>query len=81
MADFFITMTSRRLGVGREAALLIFKRFSGAWEITEFLYNKPAVEFWRSVVSEYTAGKYRESVAHGEVRQVFQSVASRDPRG
>ncbi len=73
MAEFFITPKARRLGVGRDAALLIFRRFAGAWEITEFLYNKPAVDFWRSVVAQFTGGKFRESVAQGEVRQVFNS--------
>lgn len=73
MAEFFITPKARRLGIGRDAALLIFRRFAGSWEITEFLYNKPAVAFWRSVVSQVTGGKFRESMAHGEVRQVFSS--------
>ncbi|MFL6578460.1 MAG: GNAT family N-acetyltransferase [Povalibacter sp.] len=73
MAEFFVLPASRRRGVGRDAALLIFSRFSGAWEITEFLYNKPAVSFWRAVVGEFTGGKFRESVAQGEVRQLFNS--------
>lgn len=73
MAEFFVAPAQRRLGVGRDAALLIFARFAGTWEITEFLYNKPAVAFWRSIVSELTGGRFRESVAHGEVRQVFNS--------
>ena len=73
MAEFFIAPSQRRLGVGHDAALLIFARFAGTWEITEFLYNKPAIAFWRSIVSELTAGRFRESVVHGEVRQVFSS--------
>ncbi|HEY6640640.1 GNAT family N-acetyltransferase [Povalibacter sp.] len=73
MAEFFVSPAQRRLGVGRDAAKLIFARFSGSWEITEFLYNKPAVAFWRSIVNHLTAGRFRESVTHGEVRQVFSS--------
>ncbi|HEY5807912.1 MAG TPA: GNAT family N-acetyltransferase [Povalibacter sp.] len=73
MAEFFIAPSARRLGVGRDAATLIFRRFAGNWEITEFAYNKPAVTFWRSIVAEFTGGKFRESVAYGEVRQVFDS--------
>ena len=80
MAEFFVTPKSRRLGVGRDAALLIFSRFAGAWEVTEFLYNKPAVAFWRSVVAEYTGGRFTESTSQGEVRQVFRSGAARAPR-
>jgi predicted acetyltransferase len=73
MAEFFVAADQRRLGVGRDAAVLIFDRFGGVWEINEFQYNKPAVSFWRRVVSEYTNGRYRESLAHGELRQVFQA--------
>src|SRR5690606_12293071 len=32
MAEFFIVRASRRLGVGRDAARLIFNRFAGTWE-------------------------------------------------
>lgn len=73
MAEFFVTLKERRLGVGRDAACLIFKRFSGTWEVSEFQYNQPAVAFWRHVVSEFTRGRFKESRAHGEVRQVFVS--------
>lgn len=80
MAEFFVTPKARRLGVGRDAAVLIFNRFAGAWEVTEFLYNKPAVTFWRSVVAEYTGGRFKEATSHGEVRQVFRSGAARTTR-
>ena len=73
MAEFFVKPTERRLGVGRDAAKLIFARFNGTWEVSEFLYNKPAVSFWRSVVSEFTHGRFKESTTHGEVHQVFAS--------
>ena len=79
MAEFFVLPAARRLGIGRDAAQLIFSRFSGTWEITEFLYNKPAVTFWRAVVAQFTGGKFREIIMHGEVRQIFNSkdVAAR----
>jgi predicted acetyltransferase len=71
MAEFFVAAKERRLGVGKDAAVLIFNRFGGTWEVSEFQYNKPAVTFWRSVVADYTSGRFRESQSHGEVRQVF----------
>jgi predicted acetyltransferase len=77
MAEFFVSSPSRRLGVGRDAAQLIFSRFSGTWQVTEFLYNKPAVAFWRATVAAYTQGHFRETLVHGEVRQVFKSVKTR----
>jgi predicted acetyltransferase len=73
LAEFYVVASQRRLGIGKEAAELIFNRFSGTWEVNEFQYNKPAVQFWRSVVSAYTHGRFRESRTHGEVRQVFAS--------
>jgi predicted acetyltransferase len=73
LAEFFVTASARRLGVGASAATLIFSRFAGRWEVIEFLRNTGAVAFWRAVIGKYTSGRYRESVASGEVRHVFQS--------
>ena len=80
MAEFFVALKARRLGVGRDAAQLIFNRFAGSWEITEFVHNKAAVNFWRTVLTDYTHGKYKERVMHGEVHQQFTSVSSRVSR-
>ena len=73
MAEFFITRARRRLGIGATAVRLIFSRFTGRWEITEYLRNTNAVSFWRRVVASYTLGNYRERVVNGEVRQTFES--------
>lgn len=73
MAEFFITRTMRRLGIGATAVRLIFSRFAGRWEITEYLRNASAVSFWRRVVASYTRGNYRERIVNGEVRQTFDS--------
>jgi predicted acetyltransferase len=73
MAEFFITRARRRLGIGATAVRLIFSRFAGRWEITEYLRNASAVSFWRRVVAGYTRGNYRERIVNGEVRQTFES--------
>ncbi len=73
MAEFFITRARRRLGIGATAVRLIFSRFAGSWEITEYLRNTNAVNFWRRVVASYTSGNYLERIVNGEVRQTFQS--------
>ncbi|HUN27520.1 MAG TPA: GNAT family N-acetyltransferase [Steroidobacteraceae bacterium] len=73
MAEFFIARAHRGLGVGRGAVQLILDRFAGRWEIVEYLRNPGAVNFWRRVVSAYTAGRYQERVVNGEVHQLFQS--------
>lgn len=76
MAEFFITRARRRLGIGATAVRLIFSRFAGRWEITEYLRNTSAVSFWRRVVASYTRGNYRERIVNGEVRQTFESGAT-----
>lgn len=78
MAEFFIAKPQRRLGIGRDAVQLIFKRFAGRWEVTEIQSNKTAVAFWRAVVRDCSSGKYRERVENGEVKQYFDSTP---PRG
>ncbi|HEY1890685.1 MAG TPA: GNAT family N-acetyltransferase [Steroidobacteraceae bacterium] len=75
MAEFFIIRARRRLGIGATAVRLIFSRFTGRWEITEYLRNTNAVSFWRRVVASYTLGNYRERIVNGEVRQTFESGA------
>jgi predicted acetyltransferase len=81
LAEFYILGPYRRRGIGRDAANLVFNRFAGRWEITEFLSNRPAVAFWRRVIFDYTGGKFQETVKDGEVRHMFSSTgpAARRP--
>jgi predicted acetyltransferase len=73
MAEFYIRNTHRRLGVGAEAAMLIFRRFGGDWRVSEARRNTPAVAFWRRVISRYTQGVYSERLVDGDVRHTFRS--------
>ena len=77
MTEFFISRPERRRGVGLSAVRLIFDRFNGRWEVTEYQRNPAAVQFWRRAIGLYTGGRYEERVQNGEVRQHFRS---RDPR-
>ncbi len=76
MSEFFVRKAHRRLGIGRDAATLIFDRFAGEWEIVEYLRNPGAVTFWRRVLAGYHGGRYTERSRHGEVRQRFTSGAA-----
>jgi predicted acetyltransferase len=77
MSEFFVRKQYRRAGMGRDAAVLIFDRFAGDWEIVEYLRNPGAVAFWRRVVSDYCkGGHYTERSRHGEVQQRFKSRPS-----
>jgi predicted acetyltransferase len=73
MSEFFVRQAHRRVGIGRNAATLIFDRFAGEWEIVEYLRNPGAVTFWRRVLAGYVGERFTEHSRHGEVRQRFNS--------
>jgi predicted acetyltransferase len=73
MSEFFVRKSHRRMGIGRDAAQLIFDRFAGDWEIVEYQRNPGAVSFWRGVLSVYCKGRYTERSRNGEVHQRFTS--------
>jgi predicted acetyltransferase len=73
MSEFFVRKPNRRIGIGRDAARLIFDRFAGDWEIVEYMRNPGAVAFWRRVVATYCGGRYSERSRNGEVRQRFST--------
>jgi predicted acetyltransferase len=77
LAEFYVDRVWRRHGIGGAAARLIFDRFAGEWHITQNLSNASAVEFWRRVVRDYTAGVYRERTSNGEMHQFFTSMPRR----
>jgi predicted acetyltransferase len=79
MAEFFVTAAARRRGVGAAAAELLFSRFSGEWEVVEDAYNRPALSFWRRVISRQTGGHYTETREAGEVCHRFRSTARPSP--
>jgi predicted acetyltransferase len=77
MSEFFVRKQHRRVGMGRDAATLIFDRFAGEWEIVEYQRNPGAIAFWRRVLTDYCLiTGYTERSRHGEVQQRFKSRAS-----
>lgn len=75
MSEFYVARSARRRGVGAGAAALLFARFAGQWEVLEDEGNRPAVQFWRDVISKQTAGRYSETRGGGEVRHRFATAA------
>jgi predicted acetyltransferase len=73
MAEFFVVEPARRRGVGRLAVELLFSRFTGDWEVLEDEYNRPALAFWRRVISACTGGRYEETHEAGEVCHRFHA--------
>jgi predicted acetyltransferase len=76
MSEFFVRRPHRRAGVGRNAATLIFDRFTGDWEILEYQRHPGSVAFWRRVLAVYCPGSFTERAQHGEVYQRFKSRPS-----
>jgi predicted acetyltransferase len=70
-------MVARDTNASRQSDYRMAEFFAGRWEIIEYMRNPAAVQFWRSVVSAYTSGRFRERIANGEVRQYFTSLQPR----
>lgn len=73
MAEFYVSKSHRRRGLGRQAAMQIFDMFSGVWETAQHPGNENAVNFWFKTVESYTEGKFEDEAREGQRRQVFQS--------
>ncbi|HWQ12441.1 MAG TPA: GNAT family N-acetyltransferase [Roseiflexaceae bacterium] len=80
IADFFVLRGCRRQGVGGAAAMQLFDRFPGRWEICTAAANVPATAFWRSVSQRYTCGTYEEVfVTRDGWRGVIESFVAPPP--
>jgi predicted acetyltransferase len=62
VAEFFVMRPYRRKGVGSEAALAVFDRFRGRWEVRQIHANVAATHFWRAVIARHTGGRYKETI-------------------
>jgi len=64
MSEFFVMFKYRRLGVGAEAAAMLFRQFSGRWQLKRHPHNLPSVAFWDKVVGR--ADPHFRINSHGE---------------
>lgn len=71
LTEFFVQKMQRGLGVGREAATLLFNRYAGDWHVATPTQQRGAVAFWRKVISGHTGGRFREQRDGSEVRYSF----------
>jgi RimJ/RimL family protein N-acetyltransferase/predicted acetyltransferase len=77
VSQFFILRKFQHKGVGRFVARTCFDQFPGKWEVMVMPGNEGGYRFWRSVIKEYTGGKYQELTkrlveSHGETRNIFR---------
>lgn len=65
LSHFFILRKFRRKGVGRKAAVHIFKLFGGEWGLHHLENNVPAQKFWDRIIDEISAGESKASTLNG----------------
>lgn len=61
VAEFFVMKKHRRRGTGTAAAIALFDRFKGPWEVRQLDSNPNATTFWRHTIARYTNNAYTES--------------------
>ena len=73
IAEFFIMRKYRLKGFGRTVAEQVFNLHKGEWEVYQMDVNKPAQEFWRKIIREYTGGLFSEKMENGRTIQCFSN--------
>lgn len=73
IAEFFVLRKYRCKGVGRIMAHRIFDMFPGEWLVSQTKRNLPAQTFWRTVISEYTGGRFEEITKENGPAQTFET--------
>ncbi|MBT5266059.1 MAG: GNAT family N-acetyltransferase [Rhodospirillaceae bacterium] len=66
LAEFFVMRKYRRAGIGRDAAHRLFGAHPGQWELSVAGYNRPALEFWRKVVTDPPLSEIEELAGEGQ---------------
>ncbi|MBS1721798.1 MAG: hypothetical protein JSS66_02195 [Armatimonadetes bacterium] len=70
--DFFVLRCYRRIGLGEDAANMLFDTYPGAWEVTVHNENEVGVTFWRSVVKHRVGKASRELQSGTGAMVVFE---------
>ncbi|MEO8900200.1 MAG: GNAT family N-acetyltransferase [Polyangiaceae bacterium] len=66
VGEFFVLRKYRRCGVGSALARQVFELFPGRWEVRQRLANEAATRFWRTVIADYTQGRFQETTLDTE---------------
>jgi predicted acetyltransferase len=66
VGEFFVLRGFRRAGVGARAAVELFDRFPGRWEVRQLHANTAATAFWRKAIGAYTGGAFTETIHDSE---------------
>jgi predicted acetyltransferase len=60
IGEFFVMARFQNKGIAKEAAIQIFNKFEGNWEVAVMPDNLGALKFWQKVVSQYCKDKYNQ---------------------
>jgi predicted acetyltransferase len=60
VGEFYVIPKLRDSGIGKHAAIQVFDKFPGKWEVAQLENNTQAIAFWRNVIDDYTKGEYKE---------------------
>nr|WP_283771293.1 GNAT family N-acetyltransferase [Paenibacillus sp. J45TS6] len=71
LSHFFILRKFRRMGVGRKAAISLFKGSKGVWELCQLEGNIPAQKFWDQIIDEVSYGEVQVKTENGRRYQNF----------
>jgi predicted acetyltransferase len=76
--EFFIMRKFRRCGFGQSMATFLWNAYPGEWLVRVLEANALAISFWRTAISRYTLGSYREEqkVVHGRRWRFFRFVST-----
>jgi aminoglycoside 6'-N-acetyltransferase I len=58
VAEFFIVRPHRGRGIGERAAIAVFEKFQGRWDLAILPKNHAARRFWRDVIGRYMHGEF-----------------------
>ena len=80
IAEFFILRGHRRKKIGRDAAHKALSLFPGIWEIGFDDNNFPAVNFWKSIASQYSKARLEPEPGR-ENRSRYLLTVDKEPVG
>lgn len=58
--EFFVMRRFRRNGIGQSMTKWLWNEYPGEWLVRVLEFNEPAVQFWRSTISEHSRGIFEE---------------------
>jgi predicted acetyltransferase len=76
MSEFFVMRKFRRAGLGQQAAITMFDKFSGTWHVAQEEENTVAQTFWRKVIGDYCNSQFSEGRSDQPAgpMQIFEST-------